>query len=161
AGNPNLAHLRAANALGVPSGNSNDCTDSATCAFVSLGDGGSITLEFVDNRLTGSGDGTPDLWVFEVGSIEDMFVAISKDGVDFFDPGKVSGSTQGIDIDAFGFGPTDRFRFVRVTDDPSQGPPPDGTAGADIDAVGAISSVPPPALDHFLLYKVKPGSGAP
>lgn len=109
----------------------------ATCTSVSLGQAGSLTLEFVDNRLIGSGTSAVDLWVFEVGlDLEDTFVSISRDGVTYVDIGKVFGATAGIDIDAFSFGPADEFRFVRLIDDRLEG----GVSGADIDAVGAVSS---------------------
>ena len=136
-------------ALGAPDIGAGDCSTPAVCPYVSLGDGGSITLEFVDNRLTGSGDSKLDLWVFEIGpDVEDTFVSISKDGVQYFNVGKVFGATAGIDIDAFGFGTTDRFRFVRLIDDTNEGGQSGVTVGADIDAVGAISTVaaPPPAV---------------
>jgi len=48
----------------------------------SLGDGGGITRQLIDNRLTESGGNRPDLRVFEVGTdIEDSVVEIGKDGV--------------------------------------------------------------------------------
>ena len=50
--------------------------------------------------------------------IEDTFVEISKDGVQWFAVGKVFGSTAGVDIDAFGFTVADLFAFVRLRDDP-------------------------------------------
>jgi hypothetical protein len=136
-------HQGAANATGLPDyAGANGCASQADCTFVSLGDGGSVTLQFVDNRLTGSGSAALDLWVFEVGpDIEDTFIDISKDGVTWFPVGKVFGSTAGIDIDAFGFGVGDQFAFVRLTDDTNEGAQSGGTAGADIDAVGAISTV--------------------
>jgi hypothetical protein len=109
---------------------------------VSLGDGGTITLQFVDNRLTGSGDNKADLWVFEVGTdIEDTFVEISKNGVQWFAVGKVFGSTAGVDIDAFGWNTTNLFAFVRLRDDPLLDAQVGASVGADIDAVGAISTV--------------------
>jgi PEP-CTERM motif len=130
-GQPTAPNRVPTNALGAPNGN-----------YVSLGDGGSVTLEFVDNRLTGSGTASLDLWIFEVGpDVEDTFVEISKDGVTWSSVGKVFGATSGIDIDAFGFGVADRFRFVRLTDDTNEGDQAGDTVGADIDAVGAISSV--------------------
>lgn len=135
-GQPNEASRVATNALGLPNG-----------GYVSLGDGGIIELEFVDNRLTGSGSSALDLWIFEVGpDVEDTFVWISKDGVLWNSIGKVFGATAGIDIDAFGFGVADLFRFVRLQDDTNEGDQTGATVGADIDAVGAISSVqaPPP-----------------
>lgn len=136
-GSPAAADRNPARAVGAPDYDGLVCGDPATCTSVSLGQGGTLTLEFVNNRLTGSGDSALDLWIFEVGpDVEDTFVSISRDGVTFLDVGKVFGATAGIDIDAFGHGPADEFRFVRLVDDPREG----GFSGADIDAVGAISS---------------------
>jgi len=107
----------------------------------SLGRGGVLTLAFEDNFLTGSGDARPDLVIFETGEIESVRVEISRDGVTYFNVGVVGGIDNTVDIDAFGFGPQDRFGFVRLTD-LRQGSLTSGPVGADIDAVGAISSVP-------------------
>jgi MYXO-CTERM domain-containing protein len=110
-----------------------------------LGAGGRLVLRFTDNSLIGSGSPALDLWVFEIGpDVEDTFVDISKNGTAWFSVGKVFGATSGIDIDAFGFGASDAFSFVRLTDDINEGQVVGGTVGADIDAVGAISSAPPP-----------------
>jgi len=130
-GEPRAKNMVKSNALGIP----NDIS-------VSLGVGGSITLQFTDNSMTGSGDDTADLWIFEIGpDVEDTFVEISQDGVEWLSVGKVFGSTSGIDLDAFDFGPTDAFSYVRLTDDPDEGDQTGGgSVGADIDAVGAISS---------------------
>ena len=114
-------------ALGPP-------TDGET--YVSLGGGGTIVLEFTDNTLTdGPGD---DLAIFEIGpQVEAAFVAVSEDGRTFVDIGRVGGSTATLDLAGRGrSGAT--YRFVRITDDPDQGDRSGGTAGADIDAVGAI-----------------------
>lgn len=141
---PSSPHQGGFNALGVPNyAGVNSCASQANCAFVSLGSGGSIVLRFDDNKLTGSGDNALDIWVFEVGpNVEDTFVDISKDGVNWSAVGKVFGSTAGIDIDAYGFTTADLFGFVRLTDDPNEGGGGSGgTVGADIDAVGAISTV--------------------
>ncbi|MCK7580468.1 MAG: hypothetical protein MZV65_35700 [Chromatiales bacterium] len=107
-GEPSPANSDATNASGLPDYVSGGgCTDPATCTFVSLGDGGKITLRFTDNVLTGSDSDALDLWIFEVGpDIEDTFVEISGDGATWSPVGKVFGSTAGIDIDAFGFGAT-------------------------------------------------------
>ncbi|MGZ8259665.1 MAG: PEP-CTERM sorting domain-containing protein [Caldimonas sp.] len=149
AGEPGLAYRNGGAALGAPNygpGNT-ECPTAAACPYVSLSDGGALTLEFVDNRLTGSGNTNLDLWVFEIGpDVEDTFVAISKDGVEFFSVGKVFGATAGIDIDAFGFGIGDQFRFIRLIDDTNDGAQSGITVGADIDAVGAISTVATPAI---------------
>lgn len=141
---PTAPYSDSANALGAPDYVSvNTCPDAPSCTFVSLGNGGSITLEFTDNALTGSDDSGFDLHIFEIGpAVEDTFVEISKNGTDFFDIGKVLGSTSSIDIDAFGFSSADIFRFVRLTDDVNENFANERTAGADIDAVGAITTTP-------------------
>jgi hypothetical protein len=144
AGQPTAPHRGSANALGAPdyTDTNNDCVSAATCPYVTLGDGGSITVEFVDNRLTGSGTSSLDLWIFEIGGdVEDTFVEVSKDGLLFTSVGKVFGAVSGIDLDAFGFGIADQFRFVRLTDDTNEGQQSGTTVGADIDAIGAISTI--------------------
>lgn len=115
--------------------------------YLSLGVGGSVTLQFTDNALSGSGDDKDDLFVFEIGKlIEGTLVEISKNGTDFFSVGgigidPITGERNyGIDIDAFGFGVADVFSFVRLTDD-GIGGVSNGWSGADIDAVAALSSV--------------------
>ena len=127
-------------ALGIP-----DYTEGPGVDYVSLGDGGRIVLRFTDNSLTGSGDDLLDLWIFEIGpDVEDTAVDISKNGIDWFSVGEVGGSTSGIDIDAYGWGTSDFFSYVRLTDDTNEGQQGSGgTVGADIDAVGAITSAPP------------------
>ncbi len=130
-------YLDASDALGIPDYN-------GSTGSVSLGSGGRIVLRFTDNSLTASGNADNDIWIFEIGpDVEDTFVDISKDGVNWESVGKVTGSTRGIDIDAFGWGLTDFFSFVRLTDDPNEGDNFGSTVGADIDAVGAISSSRP------------------
>ena len=139
-------------ALGTP--NSTDKQHSLSSLSsrhdVSLGLGGSITLRFTNNALTGNGDNTPDLWIFEAGErTESVFVEISKDGKTWQAVGRTDKQRSGIDIDAFGWGTEDYFAYVRLTDDPEEGEHDGiwnssewvGWGGADIDAVGAISSV--------------------
>lgn len=130
---------------------------------VSLGSGGRIVLRFTDNKLTGSDSPDPDLHIFEVGpDVEDTFVEISTDGTSWHSVGKVFGSTSSIDIDAYGFGSTDEFSYVRLTDDPDEGSNIGGTIGADIDAVGAISTTPaaPPLLiETAVLLKFQSSEG--
>jgi len=136
--------LNPADAVGPP-----DYSTSTAVGSVSLGRAGWIILQFTDNRLTGSGDSTPDLHIFEVGAqVEAMTVEISRNGVDFLSVGSVGGATSSIDIDAFGFGADDTFAFVRLTDVANDGSQAGPNVGADIDAVGAISSIaaPPPAI---------------
>ena len=133
---------------------------------VSLGQGGIIVLEFTNNFLTGSDDSAADLYVFEVGNnVEDTFVEISVDGVNWVAVGKVFGSTSSIDIDAFGFSSADQFRFVRLTDDPNEGAGAGSTFGADIDAVGAISTnqvvdSPPVEIETAILLKFESALGS-
>ena len=137
-GGPVAPYNDPADALGIP-----DYPGNST-GFVSLGSGGSLTLRFTDNSLTGSGDADLDLWIFEIGpDVEDTFVEISKDNILWHAVGKVFGSTSGVDIDAFGFGVLDFFSFVRLTDDAAEGATTGSTVGADIDSVGAITSAPP------------------
>ncbi|WP_182868970.1 GEVED domain-containing protein [Rhodopirellula sp. JC639] len=142
---PTLIHQTPTSALGAPqtTGRGVEPIDGQTT--VSLGLGGTLTLQFVDNYLTGSGDATNDLVVFETGDIESVRVEISRDGIDFVDVGILGGLTNQLDIDQYGFGPNDRFAFVRLTD-LRQGNTTGSSLGADIDAVGAISSVP---VDNF------------
>jgi hypothetical protein len=134
---PTAPYQVTSQALGIPD-------YPGTPGYVSLGAGGRIVLRFTDNSLTGSGNSALDLWIFEVGpDVEAMDVDISKNGADWFSVGTVSGSTAGVDIDAFGFGTSDFFSFVRLTDVKDLGATSGDTVGADIDAVGAISSAPP------------------
>ncbi len=139
-GQPTAPHLVPENTIGIPDYDGvNSC--GADCSFASLGDGGSLTLQFLDNVLTGSGDTGYDIWIFEVGpDVEDTFVEISVDGAVWHAVGKVFGATAGINIDAYGFGPDAHFSFIRLTDDGSEGAQTGNTVGADIDAVGAIAT---------------------
>jgi hypothetical protein len=99
-----------------------------------------------------------DLWVFEVGpDVEDTFVQISKDGTTWHAVGKVFGSTAGVDIDAYGFGPADLFSHVRLTDDGNEGDQVGLSVGADIDALGAITTsaappIPEPGIYALMLF---------
>jgi len=132
------------NALGLPDyDGDDDFASQAEATYASLGHGGSLTIEFVNNILTGSGSGDLDLWIFEVGGdVERTYVAISDDLITWHDVGVIEGSTSGVDIDAFGFGIDDHFPYVRLTDDPAVGQIGTRTPGADIDAIGAISTEP-------------------
>ncbi|NJM86735.1 MAG: hypothetical protein HC847_05540 [Hydrococcus sp. RU_2_2] len=139
-------------ALGTPNSTTPQYQLSSLSARhdVALGLGGSITLRFTNNALTGSGDIKPDLWIFEAGEkTESVLVEISKNGKTWQAVGRTDAQHNGIDIDAFGWGPEDYFAYVRLTDDPAEGEHDGvlhngqwiGWGGADIDAVGAISSV--------------------
>lgn len=126
-------------AVGFEGENGDNC-------FTSLGYGGSLTLQFTDNVLTGDGTPAPDLVVFEIGDIESVGVEVSRDGIVWTYVGIAGGLTNRIDIDEFGFTPQDRLAFVRLTD-MRQGDRNSLTTGADIDAVGALSSVPADSYD--------------
>jgi len=125
-------------ALGVPD---YDAAAPAPRGHMSLGSGGELVLRFTDNALTTSGDSSADLHVFEVGAaVESMEIAISLDGLDWLSLGTLSGQPTSLDIDAAsGVIVGGLYHFVRVTDANSglSGAP---TAGADIDAIGAITT---------------------
>ena len=137
-------HNNPAAAIGAPNyATLGDNTDSLS-TYVALGWGGSLTLKFTDNSLTTSGTSALDLWVFEIGgAVEPTNVFISQDGLNWIDAGIVSGATSGVDIDSLaGVTVGAQYSYVRLIDrnvQYSDAP----WAGADIDAVGAISSAPP------------------
>ena len=130
-------------ALGKP-----DYKTAGNSAYVSLGDRGILILKFTDNSLTTSGDDSLDLWIFEVGTHEPTAIEISSDGLNWIKVGSTSGATSGVDIDAYldsGVTIDEQYSFVKIIDLlPHQSGSP--TAGADIDAVGAISSTTPDCI---------------
>ena len=128
-------------ALGPPNFTSSDKGD-----YVALGDEGTLIVKFTDNSLTTSGDETLDLWIFEIGgAIEPTEISISTDGTNWINVGHAGGSTSGIDIDSYidnGVIPGEKYSYVLLRDMlPHQSGSPD--TGADIDAIGAISSSSP------------------
>ena len=145
------------NTLGVPDVSllqSVECDNNPsteTCRFASLGLSGSLTVRFIDNVLTGSGNDDLDLWIFEAGPPDITFVDISSDGVNWIEVGEYI-SLGGVDIDAFGFGPNDSFSYVRLRDKPNAGQVSGPTLGADIDAIGAISTRVIPLPPAVLLF---------
>ncbi len=128
-------------ALGAP-----DYSPGVSGTNVALGHGGTLILQFFNNSLTTSSDSSYDLWVFEIGpAVEGTSVAISTDAINWIEVGEVGGSIAGVDIDAYvgaGVELWEQYSYVRLTDLEwgLSGVP---YAGADIDAVGAISSAPP------------------
>ncbi|RAK69094.1 PEPxxWA-CTERM sorting domain-containing protein [Phenylobacterium kunshanense] len=138
---PGLNWQGAFNALGVPNFTGAGCSSQIDCTYVSLGVGGALVLRFDDNVLTGSDSDADDLWIFEIGpDVEDTTVDVSVDGVTWLSVGSVGGSTRGIDIDFFGYDSSSAFRYVRLIDVAGEGAQSGATVGADIDAVGAIST---------------------
>lgn len=128
--------------LGIP-----DHISDSNINYISLGNQGELILKFVDNSLTTSGDNKKDLWIFEVGDNEKCNVSISIDGDTWIFLGETSATSDsnGFDIDAFissGVVLDERYSYVKIQDllpATTYNPSP----GADIDAVGAISSAPP------------------
>lgn len=104
---------------------------------------GELVLQFTDNYLTTSGDAGLDLWIFEVGGlVEATDIYISTDSADWIYVGWVGGATAGIDIDAFaGVVLGEAYSYVRLVDLDTDGTSGGRWPGADIDAVGAISSI--------------------
>ena len=136
----------------------------------SLGNGGYLTFQFIDNVIGGSGDSDKDLWVFEIGGIpEELLIEISVDGSSWLNVGiadRVSATVDygvGVDIDQYftagnGYDTATRFRYMRVTDTGNNTYNMFEKAGADIDAVAAIyplsnqtSSVPEPSALMLLI----------
>jgi len=143
-------------ALGEPDYNAATGTSNA----VSIGQGGKLELAFTDNLATNSGDYLGDLYVFEVGAaVEATIVSLrateetaallaaagftSDNG--WYVLQRIEGSTREVDLDSVfpGFSPGAlKFDAVQLIDDKDQGPNSPATPGADIDAVGAIATVP-------------------
>lgn len=111
---------------------------------VNLGKGGSLSLKFTDNLLSGNGNSDHDLWIF-IGKqpTKALAVAISQDGTIWHNVGYVDHQQGGIDLDHWGWHKNDFFSYVRLsleipTEHPAQYSQSDTVA---IDAVGAITSV--------------------
>lgn len=138
---PITALQNSSNALGVPN-YTGIGEPAANQGAVSLGRGGVIVVQFTDNVLTGSGDSRPDLAIYEVGLSEQVRVEVSPDNVTYTAVGSASFNNRYIDLDAFGFNSLSQLYYVRLTDLINEGATSGDTVGADIDAVGALSSKP-------------------
>jgi outer membrane protein OmpA-like peptidoglycan-associated protein len=118
-------------ALGIP-----DYDAAKDQGYVTLGCKGALTLQFTDNALVDVSG--PDLYVFEIGpGVEPTRLAISPDGKNWVDIGRIAGGRAEVDIAQWAGG-NKSFRYVRLTDLGSDCD--SSTPGADIDAVGAIGS---------------------
>lgn len=119
--------------------------------FLSLGCGGSLTVEFTDNGFMNlPGD---DLYLFEVGpSKEPAKVEISQNGTDWVYAGKIAGGKSSIDLTAAGIDDETVFYFLRITD--LKDLCKSKSAGADIDAIGAINSVIKLTINADVLFDV-------
>lgn len=119
--------------------------------FVSLGCGGVLVVEFTDNGFMNlPGD---DLYIFEVGpSRESAKIEISENGVDWLYAGTISGGKSAIDLSDEGIDKDIVFYFLRITDlkDLCRSV----SAGADIDAIGAINSVIKLTIEADVLFDV-------
>ncbi|MDX1442689.1 MAG: OmpA family protein [Gammaproteobacteria bacterium] len=117
-------------------------------SYTTLGCGGTLVLQFTDNTLVDQAG--PDLHVFEVGpDVEPTFVAVSTDGENWVELGKIDGGDASLDIGEHVQGDA-TYRFVRFTDDGKgcRGRWP----GADIDAVGALNAAQMIQLAGNLLF---------
>ena len=119
----------------------------------SLGKEGSLTVEFTNKALTGSGDEKVDLWIYEIGGVvETVDVEISPDNEIWYSIGRADRKNKqndigvGIDIDSRlsnvnVIASETLFPFVRVTDTGSN-KYNNFKSGADIDAFQAIYNNP-------------------
>ena len=121
---------------------------------MSLGNGGQVVVRFLDNKLVGSGDSRPDLYIFEVGGPETTTVEIRKNTGSWYPVGMATGYAAAIDIDAYGFGPGDWFTYVRLTDD-GDSASEELTPGADLVAVGARSTMRWYSEEPYLTYWIQ------
>ncbi len=119
--------------------------------FISLGCGGSLTVEFTDNGFMNlPGD---DLYLFEVGpSQEPAKVEISQNGIDWVYAGEIAGGKSSIDLSKAEIDDETVFYFLRITD--LKDLCKSKSAGADIDAIGAINSVIKLTIDADVLFDV-------
>jgi outer membrane protein OmpA-like peptidoglycan-associated protein len=131
-------------ALGTPNYTSYNAPN-----YVSLGCKGSIIVAFTDNgfmNLPGN-----DLYIFEVGPSEEAAkIEISIDGNDWLFAGNISGGKSIIDLDDEQISNEIVFYYLRITDQKEVCK--SKTAGADIDAVGAINSVIKLSIQADLLF---------
>lgn len=119
--------------------------------FLSLGCAGSLTVEFTDNGFMNlPGD---DLYIFEVGpSKEPAKVEISENGNDWVYAGKIAGGKSSIDLSNEKIDDDTVFYFLRITD--LKDLCKSKSAGADIDAIGAINSVIKLTINTDVLFDV-------
>lgn len=128
-----------------------DYTNYHNPNFVSLGCGGILVVEFTDNGFMNlPGD---DLYIFEVGpSREAAKIEISENGVDWLYAGRIAGGKSAIDLSDEGIDSETVFYFLRITD--LKELCRSISAGADIDAIGAINSVIKLTIEADVLFDV-------
>jgi outer membrane protein OmpA-like peptidoglycan-associated protein len=119
--------------------------------FTSLGCGGELTVQFTDNgfmNLKGN-----DLYIFEVGpSREQAKVEISQNGLDWIYGGKISGGKATIELSDANIDTETVYYYLRVTDLKTLCK--SKSAGADIDALGAINSVIKLTINADVLFDI-------
>ncbi len=128
-----------------------DYTNYHTPNFVSLGCGGTLVVEFIDNGFMNlPGD---DLYIFEVGpSRESAKIEISENGKDWIYAGTISGGKSSLDLSQEGIATDVVFYFLKITD--LEDLCRSISAGADIDAIGAINSVIKVTIAADVLFDV-------
>src|SRR5690554_5223677 len=126
-------------------------TNYHTPNFVSLGCGGILEVEFTDNGFMNlPGD---DLYIFEVGpSREASMVEMSENGEEWLYAGKIAGGKSSINLSDANIDSQTVFYFLKITDLKSLCR--SISAGADIDAIGAINSVIKLSIDADVLFDV-------
>ena len=141
---PNNQDGSASGALGAPDYGTPGTSSATTLA--SLGNGGVLVLE-MSTPFGGSGDASPDIFVWEEGEGEGYQVEVSADGSNWTYVGEVEARNpgeQGFDVDAYGFDEYDQLLYVRITDlahieHTCNAGSQYSVTGADIDAVGVLS----------------------
>jgi len=119
--------------------------------YLSLGCRGSLTVAFKDNgfmNLPGY-----DLYIFEVGpSKEAAKIEISQNGLDWEFAGNIAGGKSAIELSNTEINPEKVYYYVRITDliDVCNSK----TAGADIDAIGAINAVIKLTINADVLFDI-------
>ncbi|PCJ95292.1 MAG: hypothetical protein COA50_08755 [Flavobacteriaceae bacterium] len=143
ANHPLLMTQQAKNVLGEP--DVLETFDDVT-GIHSLGLGGSLTIQFIDNALTDVNG--PDLYIFEIGQLEPTNLEISKDGKSWIKVGKIDGGVAEVDISPF-VKRGELFYYVRLIDLKMDSALP----GADVDAIAAIGAAMRLNLDSKVLFE--------
>ncbi|MCF6348974.1 MAG: OmpA family protein [Flavobacteriaceae bacterium] len=144
ANHPKLMTQNVKNTIGEPDVIQGFLAEDIT-GIHSLGLGGSLSIQFIDNALTDVNG--PDLYIFEIGKIEPTDLEISKDGKQWIKVGKIDGGVAQVDISQF-VKQGELFYYVRLKDLKEQSALP----GADIDAIAAIGAAMRLNLDSKVLF---------
>ena len=136
--------------LGAPDWNRPDnSTGPYPDLAYSLGCGGHLIVEFIDNALIDVAG--PDLYIFEVGIIEPTRLEISNDLITWQDIGRIGGAVAAVDFANFNLRQSS-YRYVRFTD--LRQACNNISPGADIDAIGGIGSAKRLSLSAISLFDV-------